>query len=96
MNVEKIITPEFPGEALTRIESGSVTGKEFDKVVMLLDETFYYDEKRYLRNRESDTIGETARIMNLFHGLSRAKDRIALVIMGNMKLLDHIYYILQR
>ena len=86
----------FPGEALTRIESASVTGKEFDKVVMLLDDSFYYDEKRFLRNTESEAGGETSRIMNLFHGLSRAKKNIALVIMGNMKLMEQIYTILQK
>lgn len=86
----------FPGEALTRIESASVTGKEFDKVVMLLDDSFYYDEKRFLRNTESEAGGETSRIMNLFHGLSRAKKNIALVIMGNMKLMEQIYHILQK
>ena len=86
----------FPGEALTRIESASVTGKEFDKVVMLLDTSFYYDEKRFLRNTESSGGGEASRIMNLFHGLSRAKKNIALVIEGNMKLMEQIYHILQK
>ena len=84
---------DFPGESLTRIESQAVTGKEFDKVVMLLDDTFYYDEKRYLRNRDS---GENAaRIMNLFHGLSRAKHSIALVIEDNIDLMSTIYSVLQ-
>ena len=86
----------FPGEELTRIESGSVTGKEFDKVLMLLDDSFYYDEERFLRNRESENGGVTSRIMNLFHGLSRAKKKIALVIMGNMKLMEEAYHILQK
>ena len=87
------MTDDFPGESLTRIESQAVTGKEFDKVVMLLDDTFYYDEKRYLRNRES---GENAaRIMNLFHGLSRAKHSIALVIEDNIDLMSTIYSVLQ-
>ncbi len=86
----------FPGEALTRIESESVTGKEFDKVVMLLDPSFYYDEKKFLRNTESEKGVETARIMNLFHGLSRAKKKIALVIAGNLKLMEQIYHILQK
>jgi hypothetical protein len=34
--------------------------------------------------------------MNLFHGLSRAKKKIALVIMGNMKLMEQVYHILQK
>ena len=86
----------FPGEALTRIESASVTGKEFDKVLMLLDDSFYYDEERFLRNRESENGSVTSKIMNLFHGLSRAKKKIALVIMGNIKLMEQVYHILQK
>lgn len=89
------MTDAFPGESLTRIESGAVTGKEFDKVVMLLDDSFYYDEKRFLRNTESASGKESARIMNLFHGLSRARHRIALVIVNNMPLMDRVYEILQ-
>ena len=86
----------FPGEALTRIESASVTGKEFDKVLMLLDDSFYYDEEGFLRNIESENGSVTSKIMNLFHGLSRAKKKIALVIMGNMKLMEQVYNILQK
>lgn len=86
----------FHGEADLRIESGSVTGKEFDKVVMVMDGSFYYDEKWFLRNRESDSESEVSRIMNLFHGLSRAKKNIALVISGNMKLMEQICMLLQR
>ena len=89
------MTDAFPGESLTRIESGAVTGKEFDKVVMLLDDSFYYDEKRFLRNTESASGKESARIMNLFHGLSRARQRMALVIVNNMTLMDRVYEILQ-
>jgi hypothetical protein len=63
---------------------------------MLLDDSFYYDEERFLRNRESENGGVTLRIMNLFHGLSRAKKKIALVIMGNMKLMEQVYHILQK
>ncbi|MCR5503501.1 MAG: ATP-binding protein [Lachnospiraceae bacterium] len=76
--------------------SGSVTGREFDKVVMLLDDSFYYDEEGFLRSRGSATDGERNRIMELFHGLSRAKEKIALVIRGNLKLTEQIYMILQK
>ena len=96
LGIDRDRSESFPGEALTRIESSLVTGKEFDKVVMLLDDQFYYDEKLFLRNRESDGQGEVTRIMNLFHGLSRAKEKIAIVIMGNMKLMEQIYRSLQR
>lgn len=96
MDVCKDSSGHFPPSALTSAECGSVTGKEYDKVVMLLDDSFYYDDDRFLRNRESDTGSGSSRIMNLFHGLSRAKDNIALVIISNKQLLDRIYYILQK
>ena len=86
----------FPGESLMRIESSLVTGKEFDKVVMVMDQTFYYDEKGSLRNTESDGDCGVSRIMNLFHGLSRAREKIAIVIVGNPKLMEQIYRILQK
>ena len=86
----------FPGEAMMRLESSMVTGKEFDKVVMLIDDSFYYDENGYLRNTESSQTSETSKIMNLFHGLSRAKKNISLVIKGNMDLMERIYLILQK
>ncbi len=74
---------------------GSVTGREFDRVVMLLDDSYYYDEKHFLRNRSPEG-AVNSRIMDLFHGLSRAKEKIALVIKGNMDLLEEIYTILQK
>ncbi|MCR4763904.1 MAG: ATP-binding protein, partial [Lachnospiraceae bacterium] len=83
-------------DAASSTEAGLVTGKEYDKVVMMLDDTFYYDANGFLRNQESDTAGPVGRIMNLFHGLSRAKERIALVILKNEKLLEQIYRILQK
>jgi hypothetical protein len=96
MGIDRDVEEAFPGEAMTRIESGAVTGKEFDKVVMLLDNSFYYDAAKFLRNRESEESPEPALIMNLFHGLSRAKEKIALVVEGDQKLTEQIYQILQK
>ena len=74
----------------------SFTGKEFDKVVMMLDDSFYYDTFWYLRNKESEGDKEASRIMNLFHGLSRAKEKIAIVVRGNETLFEQVYCILQK
>jgi hypothetical protein len=63
---------------------------------MLLDNSFYYDEKGFLRNHGSDNDKESMRIMNLFHGLTRAKKKMALVVVDNMDLIERIYNILQR
>lgn len=96
LGIDHDATEDFPGEAYTRIESNSVTGKEFDKVVMTVDGSFYYDGQGFLRNRESDWEAEPLRIMNLFQGLSRAKEKIAIVVNGNLKLMEDIYRVLQK
>ncbi|MBR6004210.1 MAG: ATP-binding protein, partial [Lachnospiraceae bacterium] len=72
------------------IEGSSDTGKEFDKVVVLLDEGFYYDDEGDLRH-----IGKAA-VRHLFHGMSRAKKKIALVIKENEPVFDVMLFILQR
>ena len=64
--------------------------KEFDKVVMMLDEDFYYDDEGDLRHP-----GESS-VRRLFHGMSRAKKDIALVIKANEQVFDVMLFILQR
>ena len=65
-----------------------VARKEFDRVVMLLDDSFFYDEAGYLRSE-----GEAVR--NLFHGLSRAKERVAMVVQDNAAVFETILGIVQ-
>ncbi len=73
------------------IEVREATCKEFDRIVMLMDDTFAYDEfGRLISNSGSDR-----RVRNLFHGLSRAKENIALVVRGNHALFNVILHILQ-
>ena len=65
-----------------------VARKEFDRVVMRIDVTFRYEETGYLRSE-----GEAVR--NLFHGMSRAKKNVALVVQENEKVFETILEILQ-
>lgn len=65
-----------------------VARKEFDRVVMVLDDGFWYDESAYLRSG-----GEAVR--NLFHGLSRAKQKVALIVRGNKTVFETILGIVQ-
>ncbi len=78
--------------AAERIEVNEATCKEFDKIVMLVDDTFFYDEEGYLRSKNG---GNDRRVRNLFHGLSRAKERIAIVVRNNRRVFDVLLYILQ-
>ncbi len=75
----------------------SFTCKEFDKVVMLIDDSFYYDEKGYLRyNDTADDNNEESMVRNLYHGLSRAKKNIAIVVKNNIDVFEELLYILQK
>lgn len=78
-----------------RMEIYEAACKEFDRVVMEIDESYIYDEYGYLRRAESDS-HDDFRIRNLFHGLSRAKKNIAVVVLKNVEVFDVLLYILQR
>ncbi|MCR5279861.1 MAG: ATP-binding protein [Lachnospiraceae bacterium] len=87
--------PVFPSRAAMyknncEIEGSEDSGKEFDKVVVLLDEGFYYDDEGDLRHVSNSAV------RRLFHGMSRAKKKIALVIKENERVLDVMLFILQR
>ena len=73
--------------------------KEFDRVVMVMDESFCYDEAGNLRDvhlLNGETGGDVFKIRNLFHGLSRAKQSIAIIVKNNLPVFDVVLYILQK
>ena len=79
-----------------RIETAEATCREFERVVMLLDDTFYYDAGGNLRAKTGeDEHTEDHKVRKLFHGLSRAKKNIALVIRENEPVFDILLSILQ-
>lgn len=67
--------------------------QEYENVVMLLDESFYYEVLGGLRSKNTDDIHSPVR--NLFHGLSRAKEELAVVVMKNEPLMSVVLSILQ-
>ena len=79
----------------TAIEVNQALSKDFERVVMLLDESFRYTDDGYL---VSDCLeGEiNSKVRCLFHGLNRAKQQIALVVKNNSQVFDTILHILQR
>ena len=67
--------------------------RDEEKVVVLLDEQYYYDEKGYLRFRCSSEKDFSVR--RLFHILNQAKERLALVVKENMAVYEVLLEILQ-
>ncbi len=66
-----------------------VIGQEFDNVVMVMDSTFYYD--RYGRLQGLPENNPEYLYPNLFHqGISRVREKIAIVVIGNKQLFEKI------
>ena len=83
--------------AITSIETSVATCKEFDKVVMMIDDTFYYDESGYLRcNNVRPDDNRDSGVRNLYHGLSRAKKNVGIVVKGNTDVFKELLYVLQK
>ncbi|MCR5747107.1 MAG: DUF2075 domain-containing protein [Lachnospiraceae bacterium] len=78
-----------------RIEAKAATCKEFDKIVMLIDEYFFYDDEGYLRDVRLQSADKESVVRKLFHGLNRAKDNIAVVVKSNENVFYRILGILQ-
>ncbi len=73
------------------MEVNEATCREFDRVVMLIDGSFAYDENGYLRSVSADC----PVVRDLFHGLSRAKNKIAVIVQNNKDVLNGVLTILQ-
>lgn len=80
-------------ETESEMDAAKATCKEFDRVVMVIDDRFYYDEEGYLRVR-TEAKGESP-VRVLFHGLSRAKNRLAIVVENNQAVFGEILSVLQ-
>ena len=96
-----VLNESFTGEGSFQnaVDVSDVSFKEFDKVVMIVDNRFYYDDNRYLRTHSPDMhagavqdtdIGDDkgSAVRNLFHGLNRAKSRIALIVFDNEPVFE--------
>ena len=76
-----------------RIDVTQAACKEYDDVVMLIDDSFVYDDHGYLRHRSDGTYD--GRVRRLFHGLSRAKKRVALLVYDNREVFKALLELVQ-
>lgn len=75
---------------------------EYQKVVMVMDEDFYYSDCGLRCHTPIDTAqsagnpGEgTHRVRNLFHGLSRGKSKLVLLVINNPSVFENMLTIVQ-
>ena len=94
MNEADIILKSCIGNGYTYISDNSLaTCREFDRVVMLIDNTFRYDEEGFLRSADNNDAGNNVR--RLFHGLNRAKSAISIIVINNPDVFDVLLTIAQ-
>ena len=72
---------------LTCSEMKGMAVRDAERLAVVLDERYYYDEKGYLR---SERVGkqEMSDVRRLFHVLNQAKERLVLVVMRNEKVYE--------
>lgn len=73
-----------------RLETMAV--RDTEKLVVVMDERYYYDEKGYLRSDRSEHCSD---VRCLFHLLNQAKESLALVVKNNMAVYAVLLEILQ-
>lgn len=71
------------------INTHEVIGQEYDSVIMVLDDNFYYTDKRRLETKEHPS-GNYLFSKLLYQGLSRAKNRLCLVVVDNPDLFKNV------
>ena len=68
-------------------------GLEFDKVVVILDSRFYYDDEKRLHVR-GEVAEETRNL--LYEGISRTREKLCLLIFENEEIFAEILAIRER
>lgn len=63
-------------------ELGVTAVRDTEKMVVVLDDRYYYDDDQYLRSRNSMQNGQSE-VRKLFHLLNQAKENLVFVIKGN-------------
>ena len=77
--------------------SDAGTCKEFEKVAMVMGESYVYDEEGFLKSGSpGENRDNPSKVRELYHGLSRAKKKIAIVVKNNEAVFDRIIGALQR
>ena len=67
--------------------------KEAERLIMVLDDSYYYDSNGYLRTTVCKEKGKQD-VRSLFHQLNQAKERLALIIEKNKEVYEKMLNLL--
>ena len=79
---------DIDGDSDSEVMTTEATCQEFDRVVCVINDKFYYDENDYLRYKDVDM--ELSPVRSLFHSLSRARLQLGLVVIGDEVIFENI------
>lgn len=85
----------FTSVSTNMLNVEEATCKEFDKVLMLIDDSVYYNDMGMLVSKEIDSSRDSC-VRNLFHGLNRGKNNIALIVINNEQVVSTVLDFMQQ
>ena len=77
------------------VEVTDAVCREFERVVMMIDDTFYYNSYGSLDAFDDENY-DNYKVRCLFHGLSRAKEKVTLIVVNNIDVFNVILSNLQK
>lgn len=89
VNMSAAMSAGSEQEITGEYDASRVIGLEFEKVLMVLDDHFYYDEKGVLRARKHPN-PDYLYDQLLYQGITRTREKLCLIIVGNFELFRHI------
>lgn len=79
---------------LENYDTHHIMGQEFDKVVMLMDSSFYYDDNGMLRGKTHPTPNYLYPKL-FYQGITRAREYLAIIVIGDPGLFDKMVSIIK-
>ena len=89
----KITLPGGSGEIGKGLGADEIAGLEFDCVLMILDDRFYYDSSKALR---ADGPGAEEAMNLLYEGISRTREKLCILVYHNRELFTEILSLRER
>lgn len=68
--------------------------RDIKRLVIILDERYYYDQNRYLRSKYLSKEGRSD-VRNLFHRLNQAKEELSIIVRENTYVYETVLTLLQ-
>lgn len=80
-------------DASYEMELSKATCREFDKVLIVVNDSYEYDDDGYLRTKSGSD--DNSRVRHLFHAMNRAKLGLGIIVIYNKEVFENMLSIIQ-